>query len=316
MARCRIPRLSLREQPIGGKVRRRLSACELDALKYRRHLVLLIHGYNNDEDDAQQAYRGFVEMQQQLAGLAPDAPVANRRLVAIYWPGDADWGVLSFLFYKQSLDKARETAVLLAAALTQVARESGFKLIDIVAHSMGCRLTLELLKALRGVNEVIVGRVVMMAGAVPTFMFQPRPDSKGLRKAYDRTLSDAAMSLYSPDDMVLRLTFPLAQTFAGEGEGLMPTALGHNKWIGDFVPSTLHQQQNRHTGHFDYWGWNKRKKRQALDANRRVREFLRFEPVGEREVTARAVVERETAEEHQSGIVRKIDERDRHLLQG
>jgi pimeloyl-ACP methyl ester carboxylesterase len=183
-------RLSFRQRPQGGEVNTEPSEPEYRALTGRRHLLLLIHGYNNDLKTSEDAYRGFEALQRELARLDDDSPVAGGRLVQIYWPGDADWGVVSPLFYPWSIERARQTAAALADTLARAARESGHKQVDIVAHSMGCRLTLELLKALRGKSDITVGRVVLMAER-PDLRLEPRPD-KELRDAIDTVLTDGA----------------------------------------------------------------------------------------------------------------------------
>jgi pimeloyl-ACP methyl ester carboxylesterase len=303
-------RLSFRQRPQGGEVKPEPSEPEYRALTGRRHLLLLIHGYNNNLKVSEDAYRGFEALQRELAKLDDDTPVASGRLVQIYWPGDADWGVVSPLFYPWSIERARRTAAALADTLARAARESGHKQVDIVAHSMGCRLTLELLKALRGKSDISVGRVVLMAGAVPTFMLEPRPDRHELRDTFDKILSEAGLSLYSSSDLVLSVAFRLGQS-AATGEGFFPTALGHEFWADAVAPVKLTQQENPNAGHSDYWGWKQKPQSLACAraANARVKEFLRFEQSGERVLAERDTVERETQDERATGAARATVER-------
>jgi pimeloyl-ACP methyl ester carboxylesterase len=303
-------RLSFRQRAQGGEVKPEPSEPEYLKLTCRRRLLLLIHGYNNDLKAGEEAYRGFEAVQRELAKLDDDKPVAAGRLMQIYWPGDADWGIVSALFYPRSIERARQTAAALADTLGRAARESGHKQLDIVAHSMGCRLTLELLKQLRTKSDITVGRVVLMAAAVPTFMLEPRPDRHELRAAFDRVLSDASLSLYSSSDMVLAVAFRLGQS-AATGEGFFPTALGHEFWADAVAPVTLTQQENPNAGHSDYWGWNQKPQSLACarEANARIKEFLRFEQPGERAVAERRTVERETRDGHEPGAARQTIER-------
>jgi pimeloyl-ACP methyl ester carboxylesterase len=304
-------RLSFRQRPQGGEVKPEPSEPEYRALTGRRHLLLLIHGYNNDLKASEDAYRGFEALQRELAKLDDDTPVASGRLVQIYWPGDADWGVVSPLFYPWSIERARRTAAALADTLARAARESGHKQVDIVAHSMGCRLTLELLKELRSKNDISVGRVVLMAGAVPTFMLEPRPDKQKLRDAIDTVLTDAGLSLYSSNDKVLAYAFPLGQTAAPGSEGFFPTALGHEFWADAVAPVKLTQQENPGADHSDYWGWNQKPPSLAYAraANTKLKEFLRFEQAGERAIAERGTVERETRDDRATGAARETVER-------
>ncbi len=303
-------RLSFRQRPQGGEVKPEPSEPEYRQLTGRRHLLLLIHGYNNNLKVGEEAYRGFEALQRELANLDDDTPVAGGRLIQVYWPGDADWGIVSPLFYPWSIERARRTAAALADTLARAARESGHKQVDIVAHSMGCRLTLELLKALRSKSDITVGRVVLMAGAVPTFMLEPRPDRHELRDAFDKVLSDAGLSLYSSSDLVLSVAFRLGQS-AATGEGFFPTALGHEFWADAVAPVNLTQQENPNAGHSDYWGWKQKPQSLACarTANARVKEFLRFEQPGERAPAERDTVERETQDERATGAARQTVER-------
>ncbi|MGE5241795.1 MAG: DUF726 domain-containing protein [Bacteroidota bacterium] len=301
-------RLSFRQLPAGGGLKTEPSPQEFLQLLIRRRLLLLIHGYNNNLKAGEEAYRGFEALQRELAGLDADMPVAGGRLMQIFWPGDADWGLVSPLFYPWSIVRAKETAAALADTLARAARESGHKQLDIVAHSMGCRLTLELLKQLRDKSDITVGRVVLMAGAVPTFMLEPRPDKQKLRDAFDAVLAEAGLSLYSSSDKVLAYAFPIGQTAAPGPEGFFPTALGHGFWAEAEAPVKLTQQEDPGADHSDYWGWNQ--KPQALAcaraANAKVKEFLRFEQAGERACAERETSERTTPDARATGATRTI----------
>ena len=311
MASAPTARLSFRQQPVGGGLRTEPAPQEYLQLLIRRRPLLLIHGYNNNLKAGEEAYAGFEAMQRELAGLGADTPVAGGRLIQVYWPGDADWGLVSPLFYPWSIERAKETAAALADTLARAARESGHKQLDIVAHSMGCRLTLELLKQLRDKSDITVGRVVLMAGAVPTFMLEPRPDKQKLREAFDAVLSEAGLSLYSSSDKVLAYAFPIGQTAAPGPEGFFPTALGHELWADTAAPVKLAQQEDPGADHSDYWGWNQ--KPQALAcarvANAKVKEFLRFEQPGERAPAERETYERLTPDARAAGTARPTLER-------
>lgn len=293
------PSVCFRKSAIGGEISANPSLNPQSVLKLSWRMVLLIHGYNNDLQAGREAYEGFRKVQRRLAGLDEDQPVTDSQLVDVYWPGDADWGIVSPLYYPWSIARAKESAVALAAALKEAASESGFKQIDIIAHSMGCRLMLELIKELVVAADITIRRVVFMAAAVPTFMLDP-DDAHQLRAAYNVKLQDGAASLYSPDDMVLALAFPLGQTIGGAGEGWFPTALGHGAWLSPVTPGGLRQNQIHGAGHSDYWGWNEKALDQAEEANQQVRAFLQFNPPGPRAIPSRRVAERPGAEERAS----------------
>lgn len=265
-----------------------------DVLRRSWQFVLLIHGYNNDLEAGSEAYRGFRSVQEEIGRI-------DKPLVDIYWPGDADWGIVSLLYYPLSVGRAQQSAPVLSRALGEAVALSGFKQIDIVSHSMGGRVVVELLKELQAVPGILVRHVAFMAAALPTFKLTPG-DRGRLREAYDAVVTGGAVSLFSPDDMVLALAFPAGQTLAGSGEGWFPTALGREQWASDVAPSTLRQQQIYGAGHSDYWGWNEKTQRQARQAGRVVREFLELGPIPERVPEERAQGERMPEE-------RMIDER-------
>ena len=298
-------RLSFRKEAKGGPIRPEPDDKQYHAIVQRRSLLLLIHGYNNDLEAGEDAYRGFERVQRELTGIGDDDPVAGGRILQIYWPGDADWGIVSPLYYPWSIKRACETAKALALVLVRAAREGGHKEIDIVAHSMGSRLAFELLRELQNIGDITVGRLVLMAGAVPTFMLEPKPDKRKLRAAFDSVLVDAGMSLHSGSDMVLALAFPLGQSIAPGEEGFFPTALGH-EYFAD-APARLSQDEISGAGHSDYWGWRTQEdaRRCARAANSKIKTFLRLEPVGARVTEPREIAERETLPSRETGAARE-----------
>ncbi|WP_192825301.1 alpha/beta hydrolase [Rufibacter sp. LB8] len=130
--------------------------------------VLFIHGYNNDQRDASAAYTRFM-------GLLGSPAGPNARVVGVYWPGHNWEGAL---FYMQAIGKAKEVAPKLAQDLYTQARNRGYLKVDIVAHSLGCRLTLETVREILALRRrdgerhilpacLVVGKVVFMAGGGP-----------------------------------------------------------------------------------------------------------------------------------------------------
>lgn len=290
------PSVSLRQSPKGGEVLTTFQPNPTNVLRLSRRLLLLIHGYNNDLEAGKDAYQGFIRVQHELADLPPDRPICDGQIVGVYWPGDADWGIFSALYYPWSIEKAKTAAASLATALESAAREGLLHEVDVIAHSMGSRLTLELLKQLLPTPRIRVARIVFMAAAVPVFMLDPA-DGQKLRAAYETMLAGGAISLYSRDDMVLNLAFPVGQTAAGAGEGWFPTALGHDIWLSHLTPPNLLQYPVNGAGHSDYWGWKEETLDRAREANKHIREFLRFTSGVVRETPSRVVVERDGPEE-------------------
>ncbi len=294
--------LSLRKEPVGGPVDDQVPQAAIDALRQAlnsgtaRGLVLLVHGYNNDCEAARKSYEGFFDVQRELAQLPEGRALAdNRVFAAMYWPGDADWGAASALFYMRALKNAVLSAQRFAAALVQLARRPDPLDVQIIGHSMGCRVALELLRSL-AVPNLRVSRVVLMAGAVPTYMLEEAAGAGSLRAAYDAAIGGAGgalRSLYSSWDPVLAFAFPAGQGLAPGDEGILPTALGHEYWEAAVAPVGFTQGEVSHAKHSDYWGGESSRRAIALDAQRQVRDFLGFQSSAPRDTAAREVAARE-----------------------
>src|SRR3990172_9052650 len=119
MAQAPPPSLSFRRRERGGDVLDPPDANPPDVLRGSWQLVLLIHGYNNDLRAGREAYEGFRLVQQEIGRI-------DKPLVDIYWPGDANWGIVSFLYYPWSIGQAQQTAPVLARALGEAVALSGF----------------------------------------------------------------------------------------------------------------------------------------------------------------------------------------------
>lgn len=235
-------------------------------LSQYRAIVFLVHGYNNDQKEASGAYEKFVVR----------LGVGATQLIGVYWPGD-NWGRAGGLYYVGAVDKVRTIARRFARDIHDAAAGAGSMDVSFVAHSLGCRLTLETLRELRDLlrNQPLPGlkirRVVFMAGAVPTFYLQSaRP-----LNAMIRDLSIATKSLYSEADRVLHYAFPLGQTAIGQG--LFPVALGRTEWQGSVgVNPAMQQKENPRAGHSDYWGGESSNEASLKTAASEVRAFIPF----------------------------------------
>jgi pimeloyl-ACP methyl ester carboxylesterase len=250
-----LPCVTFRRDAIGGDISDpRL--CPPRALLSRPHVILLIHGFNVTEEHGLETYRRFVGQLRDILALPRDGPVADDRIVALYWPGDADWGFAAPLAYMQSVPRARDIGAGLAKLLEDSAAAQPFITVDIVAHSLGCRLALEALLAgsATPASRVRIERIQFMAGAVPTFMLDDSDDAPRLRAAFESSLAIGAKSLFSGSDLVLSGAFPPGQTLAGAGEGFMPTALGHAKWPSQAELGRLDPLEISGAGHGSYWG--------------------------------------------------------------
>ncbi len=312
------PRLVLdaREADEGGRVRQPI------AVGWRTHsgpgggeMLLLLHGYNNHRAEAEAAYMAF-RARQGLVVRGPLHEPLDQLLADTFWPGDARLpGLLDRLdplHYPVALATARdEVAPLLATCLRQAPLRPAR--LHIVGHSMGCRLALELMDLLHGDGPPI-GRVALMAAAVPTFMLRP-----GGRFEHTLARAEAVCVMSSVDDAVLGWAFPIGQTMAGPWEeGFLPEALGRRGRVPASAGARVLNEVIDDAGHSDYWGWVGQRDGRPLSADERsvnertaqvLTRFLRLDAAPRREPVAavpaptrrRAPVVRELAFERPLG---------------
>ena len=237
-------RLSLRKRRDGGELAATVEP--MPARVAHRELVLLVHGFNNHEGEAGTAYHGFRARQP-----IRDARALERVLGDLFWPGDASWRGIAdnadFAVYPAAVGTAHAAGNRLAAYLRSL---SGLLKVHFIAHSLGCRVVLETIRALAS-DGPRVGRVGLMAAAVPVFKVQAGGALVGALERAERV-----HILYSHSDIVLKTAFRAGQTAAGGDEGFFPRALGarHPPPLPGFVAST--HVLDAHHG--DYWGHSAR----------------------------------------------------------
>ena len=248
--------LSCRRAAKGGDIDADVAWLDGERLRGTEHLVLLLHGYNNNREDAGRSYQKFYDLQQGLVGTGSDwAPGVT--VVPVYWPGDAGWGLLSPAYYPWAVPRAQQVADLLSTILIDVGNYSSGRLtVDFVAHSLGSRVLLRTLALLPNSNLIWVRSVVHMAAAVPTWKLDDPRDPDKLSDGFSRETSgdSRTLSLYSGHDRVLKFAFPLGETASPAHDGFFPTALGHESWPGGSGVGGLGQQEVRGANHGDYWG--------------------------------------------------------------
>ncbi|HEV2054209.1 MAG TPA: alpha/beta hydrolase [Methylomirabilota bacterium] len=237
--------LSVREEPVGGAVRPTVKLSSEPFPQGRRRVVLLVHGYNNTEKAARDAYGHFTG---DLDALGAGASSVLADLGKVYWPGDTSLGPLSFLSYPAEITPAKDSAAVLAAYLATLVGPGGSPTeIYLVGHSLGNRVILELLTRFAAMPlpaTVQVPGGCLMAAAVQVDMVEPGGALRSGATLWTRTLT-----LYSRDDRVLHWAFPIGQTAAGEG--FFPTAVGRFGQPGDLWTT---RQELCGNGHSDYWG--------------------------------------------------------------
>ncbi len=249
--------VSLRAAPIGGRLAIQAQDLPAGLFGRARRLVAFVHGFNVTLCEAGCAYGAFKRyLPGRLLG----------RVAAVYWPGDAAprWRrdqnrprgaatiAASALAYSFQIGTAENGARLLEQLISGHANRRFPVQMDFVAHSLGCRLTLELLDRLRrnpAADRPRIGVVALMAAAVPRWMVLP-----------GGSLHDAARSatkllvFQSEGDGVLRVPFQAGQQVEGEWRTRLRmrarAALGRYGVIG--VPGADNIIDDR-LGHSDYW---------------------------------------------------------------
>jgi hypothetical protein len=215
-----------------------------DMASVRQRAILLIHGYNVGERAAPTTLNEF------RAALGYFSPELPAHTFTCTWAGNWNIPVIRPAAYPFMLRNARESAEVLLQAITDwyARAPAPPEEFIIVAHSLGCRLVLEMLRAFAaggrppGMQRLAV---VLMAAAVPT---QHVDGGGALENAV--TAADVRIVLHSASDSILSLVFGLGQT-AG-GDGWFPEAVGLR---GRPQPGqwTRHQEMAAFD-HGDYWG--------------------------------------------------------------
>lgn len=246
-------------------------------------IILLVHGYNNDKEEAEGSYEALMQRLleqhasptgevwwffwpsyvERLTGTVVDA--SDR--VQSHEAGTESNSALSFPTYAWQVLKAREVGRELGRYLRDLHRREGVPTeVVFVAHSLGCRVVLEALHELLADSTLEAERdrvpcVCLMAAAVPTFMVEQEARLEGAAM-----LPQATYVLHSRSDLVLHWAFPGGQNLASrlielgfgppvndatpeEGEGIYPEAVGR---YGNPQPVWLRQAETG-LGHSGYW---------------------------------------------------------------
>jgi pimeloyl-ACP methyl ester carboxylesterase len=253
------PRVSLRSAPIGGPLLRQAIVTPAYLLVGQDELLLLVHGYANNEAQAFASYKKFLRN-------VGDPWVA--RSAGLFWPGDGGpwqpkwWSRFTApATYPLQPQRAEEAAEYLndliietSNARAEVARLNRRRVrpltLNIVGHSMGCRLVLELMKLLRSAiatgPAIEVRNVVLMAAAVPDYHVHERGSlEKALSVAYE------TLVLWSKKDEVLRWAFRAGQSV----ERPFPLGLRSRTALGRSGTGSASHVSSEETqlGHSDYW---------------------------------------------------------------
>jgi pimeloyl-ACP methyl ester carboxylesterase len=210
-----------------------------------RHLLILVHGYNNTTTQATQSFVkqiGLLKNYFRKSRYAPDA------IAFFHWPGNYGVRGLSLMGYPADIERAIDSADRLAGYLANFPRpaDPGAFKVTIIGHSLGCRLILEMLTRLPNELSPNVQVVSLMAPAVPIELV----DTAGaLQNAVlpPRNL----LKCYSHQDLALWLGFPKMQWAAYK---LGIEQQNYQEAVGLYGnPISIRRGVQTYHGHSDYW---------------------------------------------------------------
>jgi pimeloyl-ACP methyl ester carboxylesterase len=205
----------------------------------RDRRILLIHGYNVDESEGQNS------MAQLRSALIEGCSALERQILTVTWPGNASWLKGGSATYSRKVPVAAKAGRLLCQAILSEAEWGlGTRQLVVVAHSLGCRLTLEFLSHLSrafrppGLEKVVV---ILMAAAVPIHL-TPLLDAA-------RSNADEIIVLHSTDDKVLRKWFKIGEPLTPEKRYVEAVGFAGNP----HVPPWSYHRRMMGYDHDSYW---------------------------------------------------------------
>jgi Alpha/beta hydrolase of unknown function (DUF900) len=209
--------ISARVDDAGGPVSNTISPTNFSPRAPR--LIILIHGYNVNRPNGEASFNAFGQLLQNHN--VPELSVLGQ-VIGFLWPGDVDIKFIAGLFYPAKMQAARDSAARLAEFLLALRGPNGSPMqIVLVAHSLGNRLSLEMITDLRAQPNRTWGRMegfVLMAAAV----IVGDVDTQGRLSPAAKSLR--TRTLFSEADKVLHFAFPPGETAALEG--FFPQAVG------------------------------------------------------------------------------------------
>jgi Alpha/beta hydrolase of unknown function (DUF900) len=234
--------LTVRTEPSGGDLAPEVVCGSPLGLAGRSRIILFCHGYANSVDVARASYGKFLE---NFISQFPMARPIESDVFEFFWPGDEPYPGISQLSYPFQIQSAMDSAQRLAKYLKKLPTPATGEIeIYIVAHSLGNRVALELIKGLSGGGVQLTLRgILMMAAAVPV----EKVLTAGV--LHDPSLlMTKRFVLHSSSDWVLRFAFPSGETAAGEG--FFPQAVGR---FGNPAGQWTNTREMPSYGHSDYW---------------------------------------------------------------
>lgn len=212
------------------------------AFKPADRKVFLIHGFKVPGAEAAVTLDRFRTLMAELI------PSLRDDTFIVTWPGHWKVPFISGIAYPFMIGNARAASQTLRTAITKcVNSEPRPQEIIFVAHSLGCRLLVELLaelpdrserwRTMPNLKKVVA---ITMAAAVPTH-------ERDLLKRAIRAV-DSFVVMHSQADQILKLIFPLGQLL--EAKFRLSEAVGY---AGNPPGLPWYVTEMLHHGHSDYW---------------------------------------------------------------
>jgi Alpha/beta hydrolase of unknown function (DUF900) len=294
--------LSVRTSCHGGDVREAPLEHPEGQLARSRNVILLVHGFNVSLCSAGNSYEAFLQ----------EMPFRwKARSIWVYWPGDglSEAGGLwsrarSAASYPFQSDRAEKAGRMLAghvstAALRRLKAGRPPMCLSVVAHSLGCRVALELVSHIQNLvaeRLIRLQLVVLMAAAVPKYLLL-----SGQRYDIARLGAHRTLVYFSDEDDVLKYVFRAGQ-FASATNPLNLLfgrgALGR-EGLGSLRSDNVHDKRTYH-GHGGYWpdreiAWQVTAELDGVRAVRSRRMVVPRRLDGHRETSGRSVRPRRLA---------------------
>ncbi|MFF1563790.1 alpha/beta hydrolase [Streptomyces sp. NPDC058293] len=169
---------------------------------YEPHLVILIHGFNVNGEEANVSYVKFRRELRSALSLGHEEVLGA--FWEFHWPGDHPFKPVSTVTYSARIGAAESAGERLAEMLKKL---SATQEVTLIAHSLGCRVALETVRRVLSGNYnrgARVRNVFLLAAAVPVH-------DCAARGRYSGEARDPEHVFYSDRDEVLISAFKLGQ---------------------------------------------------------------------------------------------------------
>lgn len=211
-------------------------------LKNRQRTIILVHGFNKSECEAENNLKLFQDNLFKLDSSLSDD------VVALYWPGDSRSSFIKAAFYPWIVKKAKKSGKMLAEYLKEKGPCKKKSHLIFVGHSLGCRVLLEALADLvnyTSISDHCCVSLFLMAAAVPVELINSSVSiQEGIKMTHHRNAV-----FFSNSDQVLKIAFRIGQTIASEEKTSEAVGLNGKPMYGVWNNQIPMLQY----GHGDYW---------------------------------------------------------------